>query len=239
MENEHQRLGSTLQSKLDVYNEIQKQFKPVFRYFFFEKFKNPEMWFERRLAYARSVATTSIAGYVVGLGDRHVNNILVDHTTAELIHIDLGIAFDQGKLLSTPELVPFRLTRDIVDGFGVTGVDGAFRSACEETLRVLRKEEYIIMTILDVFRFDPLYRWKVNPFSKRQKRQETEEKHKEGKEGSAEETTGNKEAVRALLGVQKKLSSNASVECQINELIQIAQDPSNLSRMYSGEIKIL
>lgn len=49
----------------------------------------------------------------MGLGDRHVNNILLDQETAEIIHIDLGIAFDQGKLLSTPETVPFRLTRDI------------------------------------------------------------------------------------------------------------------------------
>ena len=29
--------------------------------------------------------------YVVGLGDRHIQNILIDKETAELIHIDLGI----------------------------------------------------------------------------------------------------------------------------------------------------
>lgn len=33
----------------------------------------------------------------------------------------------QGKLLPTPETVPFRLTRDIVDGMGMAGVDGIFR----------------------------------------------------------------------------------------------------------------
>ena len=32
----------------------------------------------------------STVGYVVGLGDRHVENILVDCNTAEVIHIDLG-----------------------------------------------------------------------------------------------------------------------------------------------------
>ena len=31
-----------------------------------------------------------LVGYVVGLGDRHVQNILIDCNTAELIHIDLG-----------------------------------------------------------------------------------------------------------------------------------------------------
>jgi len=38
-----------------------------------------------------------------------------------VVHIDLGIAFEQGRFLNTPELVPFRLTRDIVDGMGATG----------------------------------------------------------------------------------------------------------------------
>ena len=33
---------------------------------------------------------SSPVGYVVGLGDRHVQNILIDTNTAELIHIDLG-----------------------------------------------------------------------------------------------------------------------------------------------------
>lgn len=55
-------------------------------------------------------------GYILGLGDRHVMNILIDNVTAEVIHIDLGIAFGQGETLRIPETVPFRLTRDIVDG---------------------------------------------------------------------------------------------------------------------------
>lgn len=45
------------------------------------------------------------------MGDRHAQNILIDKSTAELVHIDLGVAFEQGKTLRTPEVVPFRLTR--------------------------------------------------------------------------------------------------------------------------------
>lgn len=30
-------------------------------------------------------------GYIVGLGDRHIQNILIDEQTAELVHIDLGM----------------------------------------------------------------------------------------------------------------------------------------------------
>lgn len=55
----------------------------------------PRSWFQMRLAYSRSVAVTSIVGHVVGLGDRHVSNILIDQISGELVHIDLGIAFDQ------------------------------------------------------------------------------------------------------------------------------------------------
>lgn len=102
-----------------------------------------------------SVATTSMIGYILGLGDRHFHNILIDNNTAEFIHIDfgmplhfvifskiiwiwiiktlsyyscnLGVAFEQGTLLNTPETVPFRLTRDIVDGMGICGIEGTFR----------------------------------------------------------------------------------------------------------------
>eukprot|EP00198_Chlamydomonas_reinhardtii_P004334 XP_001693670.1 serine/threonine-protein kinase ATM [Chlamydomonas reinhardtii] len=42
----------------------------------------------------------------------------------------------QGRFLATPELVPFRLTRDVVDGMGINGTEGPFRRSCEETLRV-------------------------------------------------------------------------------------------------------
>lgn len=68
-----------------------------------------------------------VVGYILGIGDRHSNNILIDEKTGELIHIDFGIAFEQGKALPTAEIIPFRLTRDIVDGFGPTGVNGTFK----------------------------------------------------------------------------------------------------------------
>ena len=32
------------------------------------------------------------------------------------VMLDFGIMFDQGKGLGTPETVPFRLTRDMIDG---------------------------------------------------------------------------------------------------------------------------
>jgi len=102
---------ATEANRHEVYAEICKMFQPVFHHFFVESFPDPRDWFERRLTYTRSVASNSIVGYIVGLGDRHAQNILIDEKTAELVHIDLGVAFEQGKMLHMPELVPFRLTR--------------------------------------------------------------------------------------------------------------------------------
>ena len=118
------------------------------RHFFYENFPSPGTHMERRLAYTRSTATSSMIGYILGLGDRHVQNILLDLSTAELIHIDLGVAFEQGKILPTPETIPFRLSRDIIDGFGPSGVEGTFRRSCETTLNTLRANKEGIMTIL-------------------------------------------------------------------------------------------
>lgn len=39
------------------------------------------------------------AGYLIGLGDRHSSNILLDLRTAEVVHIDLGVAFEQVSLI--------------------------------------------------------------------------------------------------------------------------------------------
>ena len=48
----------------------------------------------------------------MGLGDRHLQNLLLDEKGA-LVHIDMGYAFGTGALLPVPELVPFRLTREL------------------------------------------------------------------------------------------------------------------------------
>ena len=87
-----------LASKLTVlFRSLRERFRPVMRHFFTEKHKMPMSWFAMRLNYTRSVATTSIVGHILGLGDRHTSNILLESSTGEVVHIDLGIAFEQVK----------------------------------------------------------------------------------------------------------------------------------------------
>ena len=173
----HKNCKNQYDKYLEVFLETRKRFKPVMRHYATSTHKTPIAWFQTRLNYTRSVATTSIVGHVLGLGDRHVSNILLDTVTGEVVHIDLGIAFDQvplfcilcawsllkilhqGKLLTVPERVPFRMTADIVDGMGISGTAGVFQRCAEETLKVLRQESGVIMTVLEVFKHDPLHSW--------------------------------------------------------------------------------
>ncbi|CAO1617052.1 unnamed protein product [Parajaminaea phylloscopi] len=156
-------MGQAPSEKLAVYRDVCKRMPPILRTLFFDRFPSAASWFAVRLNYTRSVATTSMVGHILGLGDRHVSNILLDNVTGELVHIDFGVAFEQGKLLPIPELVPFRLTRNLVDGMGSSGVEGVFRRCCEETLRVLRSNAALTKTILEVFKYDPLFVWTSNP----------------------------------------------------------------------------
>ena len=55
-----QDAGNSKVTKLAVYNKICQHFQPVFHHFFMENFTNPSQWFERQLAYTRSVAASSI-----------------------------------------------------------------------------------------------------------------------------------------------------------------------------------
>ncbi|KAG9224022.1 hypothetical protein CCMSSC00406_0004362 [Pleurotus cornucopiae] len=231
-----------------VYRSAMESFKPVMRHWFTEQHKIPTSWFAVRLRYIRSVATTSIVGHILGLGDRHASNILILKTTGELVHIDLGIAFEQGKLLAIPERVPFRMTPDMVDGMGIAGTQGVFQRCAEETLRVLREGSQVIMTVLEVFKHDPLYSWTASEEKLRNAQRETNKSgagaEQDASEGSsiqpvlvAGSNSGNvtqELADRTLSSVARKLDKSLSVEFTVNELLAEAMDPNNLGAMFVG-----
>ncbi len=76
-----------------TYKELCARFPPVFRHFFLEHYTAPSLWFEKRLSYTRSAAASSMVGYILGLGDRHLSNILIDITSAELVHLFIVYVF--------------------------------------------------------------------------------------------------------------------------------------------------
>lgn len=248
----HSQSKSPKESRVKMFKHILEHFKPVFRYFFLEHYPASQEWFARRVAYSRSVACSSAIGYIVGLGDRHVSNILMDQRTAEVVHIDLGITFDQGQTLSVPETVPFRLTRDIVDGMGAMGTEGIFRRCFEETLSVLRNSQDALLTVLEVLLHDPLYKWSIS-FSDALKTQRVhgeedghgindqsamptfEGRHQQGKKADS----GNNEAMRVIFRLRQKLQGvedgvAMSVTGQTNYLIEEARNEENLALLFQG-----
>jgi serine/threonine-protein kinase ATR len=172
----------------------------------------------------------SIVGYVVGLGDRHGENILFDDSCGDCVHVDLNCLFEKGQTFEVPERVPFRLTHNLVDAMGVTGVEGVFRKSCEVTINVLRKNRESLMSVLETFLYDPLCEWS--------KGRRNSQLSPEG--GEAE----NELALRSLKSIDRKLRGYTlsaqkagfplSNEGQVNELIQQATNLENLSRMYIG-----
>mmetsp|Transcript_14607 Transcript_14607/g.35268 ORF Transcript_14607/g.35268 Transcript_14607/m.35268 type:complete len:316 (-) Transcript_14607:2534-3481(-) len=103
-------------------------------------------WLGKVTTHARSVATAFMFGHLLGLGDRRLDNVLVDY-----MRIDYNIAYNRGLTLGVPELVPFRLTPVMVAALGPTSTQGAFRLAAEATLGALRAGRGVLLGLLEAF----------------------------------------------------------------------------------------
>lgn len=74
-----------------------------------------ESWIIRRDTYTKSLAVMSVVGYVLGLGDRHPSNLMLQRHTCKILHIDFGDCFEVAMHRDKfPEKIPFRLTRMLV-----------------------------------------------------------------------------------------------------------------------------
>ena len=127
------------------------------------KSKSSEAWLDRRTNYIRSLAVMSIVGYVLGLGDRHPSNLMLDKVTGKIIHIDFGDCFEVAMHREKyPERVPFRLTRMLTFAMEVSNIEGSFRTTCENVMRVLRDNKESLMAVLEAFVHDPLLTWRLD-----------------------------------------------------------------------------
>ena len=116
-------------------------------------------WWDKTQTFARSTSVNSMIGYVLGLGDRHTDNILVDFNSGEVVHIDYNVCFEKGLRLRVPEIVPFRMTHTMQAALGVSGLEGAFRAGSEHVMRVMRRNKETLLTLLEAFVYDPLVDW--------------------------------------------------------------------------------
>ncbi|GJE85010.1 serine/threonine-protein kinase [Phanerochaete sordida] len=243
----------------ELFQIILKEIPPVLHEWFLHMFPEPTKWLSTRLAYTRTSAVMCMVGWILGMGDRHGENLLLDTRTGDIVHVDFNCLFDKGRRLLTPEKVPFRMTQNTVTGFGVTGTEGVFRIACELALQTLRDNRECLMTILDAFIHDPLVEWydlkKVKDAERRkeeeQRRRQEARRRKDGdsdqQDNNEPEEVNLEELARsALEDISKKLRgvySNSQKRLSEKEipssslagmLITEAMDPKNLARMYPG-----
>ena len=116
-------------------------------------------WWIIQQSFCRSLAVMSVTGYIIGLGDRHLDNILLDFATGEIIHVDYNVCFENGVKLRVPETVPFRLTQNFRQALGPSDIEGIFKISFQKIMTIYIVEKEIILNLLKTFLNDPLVNW--------------------------------------------------------------------------------
>ncbi|XP_036048485.1 serine/threonine-protein kinase ATR [Onychomys torridus] len=226
--------SAALSEKLKVFQDLLlPRHPPVFHEWFLRTFPDPTSWYSSRSAYCRSTAVMSMVGYILGLGDRHGENILFDSFTGECVHVDFNCLFNKGETFEVPEIVPFRLTHNMVNGMGPMGTEGLFRRACEVTLRLMRDQREPLMSVLKTFLHDPLVEW-----SKPVKGHSKAPLNETGEVVNEKAKTHVLDIEQRLQGVIKTRNRVTglplSIEGHVHYLIQEATDENLLCQMYLG-----
>eukprot|EP00916_Digyalum_oweni_P027487 GHVL01044971.1.p2 GENE.GHVL01044971.1~~GHVL01044971.1.p2 ORF type:complete len:469 (-),score=92.18 GHVL01044971.1:1629-3035(-) len=214
----------------------------------------PSCWLEAREAFTRSISVWSLVGWVVGLGDRHGDNILINCKTGCVVHVDFDCIFQKGLKLAQPEVVPFRLTQNLIAPMGAAGVVGAFRICANLTMSAMRetRNRNVILAVLQSYIDDPSIEWlrtsrsngpkssvNVNALREAKCHLLTIDKKLTGLVNySAQpyripQLEGKKEQIE-FIEAGKERGHGLSVEAQVSELVEAARCPWNLSSMYVG-----
>ncbi|OHT11231.1 PIKK family atypical protein kinase [Tritrichomonas foetus] len=192
---------------------------------FWERTPDAVSWLQCVDTFVLSTALMSMAGYVIGLGDRHPSNIMIQRQTGHVVHIDFGDSFEVALNRDRmPEKVPFRLTRMLINAFGVTGVEGVFRSTCEKIMHVIRDNKSSIIAQLEIFVHEPIFANKDNGH------------YTEGQSAILdrviEKLSGKDPHIDPKQDDDNEVELN--VEEQVDKLIQIASDPYRYVLHYIG-----
>ncbi|XP_033169456.1 serine/threonine-protein kinase ATR [Drosophila mauritiana] len=212
-------LHESMERKREVFTkQLVPAHPPVFQEWLRQRFATPHSWYEARNTYIRTVAVMSMVGYILGLGDRHGENILFAEGNGDAVHVDFNCLFNQGELLPYPEVVPFRLTHNMIVAMGPLGVEGSYRKCCEITLRLLKQESKTLMSILRPFVYDVGAQTRKGA-------------------ATAKITKDVQRIADRLQGHVKRQQANSiplSTEGQVNFLINEATKVDNLASMYIG-----
>ena len=124
-----------------------------------KKVHNAEQFVKLRKQFVSNYAVLSLGSYILGVGDRHLDNFLFDYVNGMIVPIDFGYSFGFGVGLYIPELMPFRLTQNFMELLYPLGVQGVFRNSMIFAMKALKAERHIITDTCEVFIRDPLIDW--------------------------------------------------------------------------------
>lgn len=88
-----------VKDKVELLERLIAQYPPVLGRWYEVTFSNSQSYYNARQQYIKSVAVNSVVGYIFGLGDRHLENILIDQTTGQIAHVDFNMIFNKNETL--------------------------------------------------------------------------------------------------------------------------------------------
>uniref|UniRef100_A0A8C7HZ68 DNA-dependent protein kinase catalytic subunit n=1 Tax=Oncorhynchus kisutch TaxID=8019 RepID=A0A8C7HZ68_ONCKI len=121
----------------------------------------PEAFLSLRSHFTSSHSLLCISQWLLGIGDRHLSNFMINMETGGMIGIDFGHAFGSAtQFLPVPELMPFRLTRQFVNLMQPMKQSGLIQSVMVHSLRAYRANPELLLNTMDVFVKEPSLDWK-------------------------------------------------------------------------------
>lgn len=101
-----------------------------------------------------------ISHWILGIGDRHLENSLICTKNGQVLGIDFGHAFGTAtQILPIPELVPIRLTPHLINFMGPLGERGQFRAYMIHCLKAMRNNNNMLLATMNVFIQEPSLDW--------------------------------------------------------------------------------
>ncbi|XP_067836012.1 DNA-dependent protein kinase catalytic subunit isoform X2 [Heptranchias perlo] len=121
----------------------------------------PEAFLALRSHFASSHALMCVSHWILGIGDRHLSNFMINLETGGMVGIDFGHAFGSAtQFLPVPELMPFRLTHQFLNLMLPMKESGLIYSIMVHGLRAFRLDPDLLLSTMDVFVKEPSLDWK-------------------------------------------------------------------------------
>nr|XP_046226723.1 DNA-dependent protein kinase catalytic subunit isoform X2 [Scatophagus argus] len=128
---------------------------------FLKMCNSPEAFLSLRSHFISSHALLCVSHWILGIGDRHLSNFMINMETGGMIGIDFGHAFGSAtQFLPVPELMPFRLTQQFVNLMQPLKESGLIQSVMVHSLRAYSAEPDLLLNTMDVFVKEPSLDWK-------------------------------------------------------------------------------